>query len=70
MTDEGGRPGAEAEITFPQATITPREFRQQINAWRDMLSGPSPRRPNQSPPDTPPASKPPAGKRNRGRKRK
>ncbi len=69
-TEEGGRPGAEAEISFPRATITTREFRQQINAWRDTLAGPSPRRPNQSTTETPPPAKPPAGKRNRGRKRK
>jgi hypothetical protein len=70
MSDEGGRPGAEADIDFPQATITMREFRQQISSWRDTLAGPSPRRPSPPAGDPPPASKPPTGKRNRGRKRK
>ncbi|MFV0445953.1 MAG: hypothetical protein ACK5Q5_20440 [Planctomycetaceae bacterium] len=70
MADEGGRPGAEAEIQFPQAAVTLREFRHQVSAWRDTLSGPTPKRPNRSSGDGTPPSKPSSGKRNRGRKRK
>jgi hypothetical protein len=70
IADEGGRPGAEADIAFEQAAITTREFRQQISSWRDVLSGPTPKRPTRPSSDGNAASKPPAGKRNRGRKRK
>jgi len=72
MADEGGRPGAEADIVFPPTTITLREFRQQVSAWRDTLSGPTLRRSNRPPGGggSGGSTKPPAGKRNRGRKRK
>jgi hypothetical protein len=69
LTDEGGRPGAEADIALPAATITLREFRQQISVWRNSLGGPSLRRPGRTPADSA-SGKPPASKRPRGRKRK
>lgn len=71
LSDEGGRPGAEAELDFPHFVVTLREFRQQISTWRHSLSGPTIRRPAQPPTDpSGGAPKPPAGKRPRGRKRK
>ncbi len=68
--DEGGRPGAEAEIAFPLCPITLREFRQQISLWRNALGGPSPKR-GALPDSGPDTRKTPSGrKRKRGHKRK
>jgi hypothetical protein len=39
--DEGGRPGAEAELRLPLVTLTLREFRQQLRDWKEPLE-PSP----------------------------
>jgi hypothetical protein len=70
LADEGGRPGAEADLDFPPVAITLREFRQQISTWRQSLSGPAVRRPTQPPADPGTPNKPPAAKRPRGRKHK
>lgn len=70
LADEGGRPGAEADLDFPPVAVTLREFRQQISTWRQSLSGPAVRRPSAPPTDAGSTSKPPAAKRPRGRKRK